>query len=631
MITWIESPMFKIKNIKIHKTLYNAAQYIYPYIKLSYDNIFRTFGVFSSIFLVPLVSTIIPYFFLKMDEQEGKNSNNLSNGSDHDTAFITQYIGFAIIVAVQQGMQQGINQYLQVSITQAVRKDNIRKLLTQDATFLMHGDLSNIKSIQYTTIGEGVRDYAKNTVPVITTLPAAVISSLATIAYSSIYTKSSTVVSYIIGFSTSSFIIVFGLSRMYSNYLVNNQKIENDLVGKINFIEANKIAIPLMGVSEKEYQYLLKNLAKVDSSIYQLYTSYLFYFLFNSAATILASKFFGVFCDNNNTNSYGDYHHNILNIMMMALSSNINTAAIILSNHLPYIELHLDQLMAYKKSYDNHMIIMGTHNKVVQKFQGDHISLSDVTIYRPNIIVETYSDIEFRTLFKNITLQLESGKIYKIHGHSGAGKTTFLKSIVNQWPYAEGSITMPEWAKDHVYFIPQHSFISKGTLLDILTYRLPSGASVEHEVLRLCIKNTDIVYDQNRNTDNKKNVEHVVDINDKINGTIITLLKAFRLLPNTINENELVSSDVNWSERLSGGEKQKINILQVMLANANIIIMDESTSALDHENKNLVYNFLKEYAHMKENCIILYTDHSTSDCFADNIINICGDTLILES
>jgi len=65
-------------------------------------------------------------------------------------------------------------------------------------------------------------------------------------------------------------------------------------------------------------------------------------------------------------------------------------------------------------------------------------------------------------------------------------------------------------------------------------------------------------------------------------------------MPGKIKENQLDLENMDWNSRLSGGEKQKISIIRGTLANPRIIIMDETTSALDQTNKQIVYNLVKD-------------------------------------
>jgi ABC-type uncharacterized transport system fused permease/ATPase subunit len=317
----------------------------------------------------------------------------------------------------------------------------------------------------------------------------------------------------------------------------------------------------------------------------------------------------------------------------------------ILTNNYSYIKLNLKELKAFDKAH-NDCFLTRTHNKMKQEFDGSHLSLVDFTVYRPDI--EAPQNILY--VFNKIKLELLPNKIYKLLGESGSGKTTFLKSITNNWQYTEGIVKLPENAKDNICFIPQHSFIPRGTLLEILTYCLNpkkfllTSLQISHEQnLRKQInispndhdeKNTKemkvpLLNHSNHRLYNNKKVtveESIPELIEKVT----TLLMEVGLLPDVIKPGELEVEGINWRERLSGGEKQKIGIIQALLGKPKFIIMDESTSALDIENKQVIYKIIKRYLmSLAENYIVIYTDHDNRENFADAYLTITGQSLDL--
>ena len=106
---------------------------------------------------------------------------------------------------------------------------------------------------------------------------------------------------------------------------------------------------------------------------------------------------------------------------------------------------------------------------------------------------------------------------------------------------------------------------------------------------------------------------------------VIELLSKIGLIPDIIKIDDLDDKTINWNERLSGREKQKIGIIRAILSNSKFIIMDESTSAIDGESKKIVYELIKGYLHKPYT--IIYTDHDTTGDFADKIISIVGENL----
>ena len=61
-------------------------------------------------------------------------------------------------------------------------------------------------------------------------------------------------------------------------------------------------------------------------------------------------------------------------------------------------------------------------------------------------------------------------------------------------------------------------------------------------------------------------------------------------LPNGINT--VIGEDGN---KLSVGQKQRLNILRALYNDPDVLIFDESTSALDKENENSFLNLINEF------------------------------------
>jgi hypothetical protein len=67
------------------------------------------------------------------------------------------------MTAFFSGIQQSITTFLTTSTMQAMKKHNVDLLTDEDSKFLIHGNNENISSLQYVTVGVGVRDFANNT------------------------------------------------------------------------------------------------------------------------------------------------------------------------------------------------------------------------------------------------------------------------------------------------------------------------------------------------------------------------------------------------------------------------------------------------------------------------------------
>src|SRR3984893_12244894 len=134
-------------------------------------------------------------------------------------------------------------------------------------------------------------------------------------------------------------------------------------------------------------------------------------------------------------------------------------------------------------------------------------------------------------------------------GPSGSGKSTFFRAISGIWPYADGAITLPAGAK--ILLLPQRPYIPIGTLRAAVTY--------------------------------PANPDHYDD------AAIRDALRAAQL-GNFIGELDV--EDNWWSQRLSGGEQQRLAIARAILAKPDLLFLDEATSAMDEAMEAEIYEIL---------------------------------------
>ena len=94
--------------------------------------------------------------------------------------------------------------------------------------------------------------------------------------------------------------------------------------------------------------------------------------------------------------------------------------------------------------------------------------------------------------------------------------------------------------------------------------------------------------------------------------------KLLNKLPNGINS--LVGENGN---KLSGGEKQRIAIARALINNTQILILDESTSALDNET---AYNLENSLLNL-ENLTLIKVTHK----LIKNILNIYDEIIVMNN
>ena len=198
-----------------------------------------------------------------------------------------------------------------------------------------------------------------------------------------------------------------------------------------------------------------------------------------------------------------------------------------------------------------------------------------------------------KVLMNNLSCDFVKGNIYAITGGNGTGKSTFLKLINGEWSsHLSGDIAINE---DLLAQINQYE-LRKNTLG--FTEQEPSivDDTVRNNLTLLC---------KNQPKDEE----------------IISYIKLFNL------ENLLLGNDQNLDVRLnerssaiSGGEKQKIAIIRMMLMNPSVMLLDEPTSALDQKSVEVLLNLLKK---VKKDHIILLISHDPKVVeAADHIVEL---------
>jgi ABC-type multidrug transport system fused ATPase/permease subunit len=210
------------------------------------------------------------------------------------------------------------------------------------------------------------------------------------------------------------------------------------------------------------------------------------------------------------------------------------------------------------------------------------VSLEPTTLNTPDYILFDAVSFKYKNahIIENLNLRINKGENVLIVGHIGKGKTTLLKLLMRYKACSSGAIyidgqsieTIPvNELRTRIGFIPQNPILLNRTLYENITYGSP-GTTREH-VLKL-IESTG-------------------------------MQGAFDLTRLDENVGKLGS-------KLSGGQKQIVWILRVLLQGAEIILMDEPTSSLDENTKSLVKSIIK-YTMKDHTVIIVSHDMSLVD------------------
>ena len=214
---------------------------------------------------------------------------------------------------------------------------------------------------------------------------------------------------------------------------------------------------------------------------------------------------------------------------------------------------------------------------------------------------EIKGDIEFRNVsytypntgikaLENLSFKLEAGKSMAIMGKTGSGKSTIALLLCRLIDPDEGEILIDgknlkdhnlELYRKHIGYIPQESYLFSDTIENNI------GFAIDHPT-------QDLVEEFAKKADVHKNI---VEFKDQYK--------------TMVGERGVM---------LSGGQKQRICIARALIKKPEILIFDDSLSALDTETEeNILQNIEKD---IKSCTSIIITHRESSAKRADFILNL---------
>jgi len=174
----------------------------------------------------------------------------------------------------------------------------------------------------------------------------------------------------------------------------------------------------------------------------------------------------------------------------------------------------------------------------------------------------TYPDALAPTLI-NINLTIKKGQTIGIVGKTGSGKTTLIRQFLKQYPIDEGTILV-----DGIPF----ENLSQSEVLSWSGY-VPQ----EHILFSKSVKENILYGSTNQSEDH---LAHVIELSALTND-----LEFFTEGLDTIVGEKGVA--------LSGGQKQRISIARAMAINPEILLLDDSLSAVDAKTETEIVENIK--------------------------------------
>ena len=227
-----------------------------------------------------------------------------------------------------------------------------------------------------------------------------------------------------------------------------------------------------------------------------------------------------------------------------------------------YLNYFFDPLIQLSFNYDV-LRSAGSSMKKVFSILDEEQVLSKTGDIEPQI--ESNKVIEFKnvdfsygreTVLHDVNISINKGEKIAIVGETGAGKSTIAKLILRFYLPTKGDVKFygessknvtQRWARKNIAYVPQESFLFRGSIRDNLIYSDPDNIELENELSE------------------------------------IGVLEWFARYENGLNQ------DVGErGSNISAGERQFIALLRAVLAKRQIIVFDEATANLDIESENSI-------------------------------------------
>ena len=216
------------------------------------------------------------------------------------------------------------------------------------------------------------------------------------------------------------------------------------------------------------------------------------------------------------------------------------------------------------------------------KGNGNMIELKDICIEYDRVILD------------HASISIPAHSITLIRGKSGSGKTALLYCIA-----------LMDTKSKYQYYYDQHRIEEK------------DRNNIRKECISYVLQENDLL----AHLDVKGTLQYFAHIHNKhLSDKDIQDYLDMMHLDVTLNQNVMT---------LSLGERQRLSIATALVSNPQVLVLDEPTASLDHENEIEIYNILKELStHMT---IVLASHSEESMKYADVVYTLENNQLSVNS
>ena len=245
-----------------------------------------------------------------------------------------------------------------------------------------------------------------------------------------------------------------------------------------------------------------------------------------------------------------------------------------------YLNYFFDPLIQLSFNYDT-LRSAGSSMKKVFSILDEQPNLSNKGEKFPDTSPENavkFDNVKFsyrrENVLHEVSFSINKGEKIAIVGETGAGKSTIAKLILRFYLPTGGAMKYfgidskevdEEWVRNNVAFVPQESFLFRGTIRENLNYSQPDVTSLEEELASI----------------------GVLDWFDRY-------------------EKKLDQEVGERGGNISAGERQFVALLRAVLAKRKIIVFDEATANLDIESESSILDATEKLLAFQTSIVIAH-------------------------
>jgi iron complex transport system ATP-binding protein len=203
-------------------------------------------------------------------------------------------------------------------------------------------------------------------------------------------------------------------------------------------------------------------------------------------------------------------------------------------------------------------------------------------------------------LLRNISLEVEAGKVTTIVGPNGAGKSSLLKVLTGEMPPTAGDVYL------NSRLLNRWSLLEKAQMLAVLP---------QHTLLNFSFTADEVVGLGRipHQTGSAKDVEIVAEALELVDASYLQR---------------------RFYTQMSGGEKQRVQLARVLAQiwqpsclGEQFLVLDEPTSAFDLSHQKLTLDIVRQLAQKGVGVVMVVHDLNLAARCADNIVVIDGGVI----